>query len=163
MSNGSEHEPTRFTEIVYAPDGDAAVVDIYAIHSLWSNATTAWIYRNSGTQSQWLKDILPTVDGLEDIRVIQVNHQSRWQANSAQMQFNEHAEMILEDIEALHKQHPERPIIFIAHREDFSEKGSVAGESAIQQHGSYDQRDHFHGSASLWQSFCEISLSLCSP
>ncbi|KAF9884504.1 hypothetical protein FE257_001691 [Aspergillus nanangensis] len=114
-SDTSERPPTQFTEIVYSPDDGHISVDVYAIHGMGSNATSAWMHKDKHSQTRWLKDVLPAVEGLQSIRVIQVNHQSRWDANSALMQFNDHAEMVLGDIESLHKENPERPIIFIAH------------------------------------------------
>jgi hypothetical protein len=74
---------------------------VFAIHGLGSNAASAWTYRNDTTEVRWLKDILPEIEGLESTRVVMVNHQTRWDANTANMKFEDHAAMILGDIESL--------------------------------------------------------------
>jgi len=74
---------------------------VFAIHGLGSNADSAWTYRNDTTKVYWLKEILPKTEGLERIRVAMVNHQTRWDANAANIKFKDHAASILDEIESL--------------------------------------------------------------
>ncbi|EHK24245.1 uncharacterized protein TRIVIDRAFT_61048 [Trichoderma virens Gv29-8] len=88
---------------------------IFAIHGLGSNPETAWAYQRNDSRVYWLRDFLPKARGLSDIRVIMVNHQTRWDSNTAYLGFHDHASELLEEIQNLHRANPERPIIFIAH------------------------------------------------
>ena len=74
---------------------------VFAIHGLGSNADSTWTYRNDTTEVRWLKEILPKTEGLESIRVAMVNHQTRWDANTVNMKFEDHAASILDEIESL--------------------------------------------------------------
>jgi pimeloyl-ACP methyl ester carboxylesterase len=85
------HPTLQGTQVMYDA-GENAEVDIFAIHGLGSNPDSAWAYR-----------------------VVLVNHQTRWDANSADMGLYEHASDLLNHIENLRKHNPSRPIIFIAH------------------------------------------------
>ncbi|KAI0546758.1 hypothetical protein F4679DRAFT_405387 [Xylaria curta] len=62
-----------------------------------------WTYRDNSTETRWLKDLLPKEQGLANIRVVMVNHQTRWDANTADASFDDHAEMILKDIESVYE------------------------------------------------------------
>ena len=75
------------------------VNSVFAIHGLGSNPDSAWTARRNGTEVRWLRDLLPRVEGVGHMRVAMVNHQTRWDANTANMRFEDHAAMILEDIE----------------------------------------------------------------
>jgi hypothetical protein len=79
------------------------VNSVFAIHGLGSNPYSAWTYLENGTEARWLKDILPKEKGLENIRIAMINHQTRWHSNTPDMPFEEHAAMILDDIESLHQ------------------------------------------------------------
>ncbi|KAK3303463.1 uncharacterized protein B0T15DRAFT_275791 [Chaetomium strumarium] len=107
----SEHPPFRSFEVLYEPSDPA--VDVFAIHGLGSNPSSAWRYVGNGTEVYWLRDLLPQQEGLSRIRVIMVNHQTRWDSHSPEVDFDVVAKMMLDDIEHLHHKH--RPIIFIAH------------------------------------------------
>lgn len=74
---------------------------VFAIHGLGSSPMRAWTYHNSSTEVSWLQDLLPLANGLEGIRVIAINHRTSWKANAANMNFKEHAMMVLHDIESL--------------------------------------------------------------
>ncbi|KAI9760767.1 MAG: hypothetical protein M1840_002213 [Geoglossum simile] len=106
--------PLKPSDILYNA-GEGTLVDVFAIHGLRSNADSAWTYRNDTTEVHWLKEILPKTEGLENIRVAVVNHQTRWDANTANMKFENHAVLILDEIESLRMAWLKRPIIFIAH------------------------------------------------
>ncbi|KAI0420494.1 hypothetical protein F5X98DRAFT_29554 [Xylaria grammica] len=110
----SVYPPFNPIEIVHDA-GENAVVDVFAIHGLGSNPASAWAYRDNGTEIRWLKDVLPKEPGFVNIRVVMVNHQTKWNANTADASFEEHAEMILRDVESVYKSGKNRPIIFIAH------------------------------------------------
>ncbi|KAI0538315.1 hypothetical protein GGR58DRAFT_501308 [Xylaria digitata] len=110
----SVHPPSNTVDIVHDA-GRNSVVDVFAIHGLGSNPDSAWTYRDNITEIRWLKDILPKEQGFINIRVVMVNHQTQWYANTVDASFEDHAEMILKDIESVHKSNQHRPIIFIAH------------------------------------------------
>jgi hypothetical protein len=112
----ARHPPLRSFDVLHDPGEDAIIEcellkgllqllltahSVFAIHGLGSNTDNAWTYRNDSIEVRWLKDILPKVEGLEGIRVTVVNHQTRWDANSANMNLEEHAAMVLDDIESL--------------------------------------------------------------
>ncbi|OTB18228.1 hypothetical protein K445DRAFT_244915 [Daldinia sp. EC12] len=109
------HPAFRTTEIMYDA-GMSTMVDIIAIHGLGSNPDSAWTYRmDNGSNVYWLKDLLPKSQGLGNIRVMKVNHQTRWDSNAADMGLQWYASELLDHIHSLHKANPKRPIIFIAH------------------------------------------------
>ncbi|OTA62400.1 hypothetical protein K449DRAFT_52541 [Hypoxylon sp. EC38] len=109
------HSVHRATEIMYDA-GNSAEIDIIAIHGLGSNPDSAWTYkRDNGTEVNWLRDLLPTAEGLHNVRVVKVNHQTRWDSNVAELGLHEHASELLEHIQSIHKANPRRPIVFIAH------------------------------------------------
>ncbi|KAI0844594.1 hypothetical protein F5Y00DRAFT_273920 [Daldinia vernicosa] len=109
------HPIFRNTEIIYTA-GHSTLVDIIAIHGLGSNPDSAWTYRmDNGSDIFWLRDLLPTFEGFQNIRVAKVNHQTRWDSNAADMRLQEHASELLDHIHSLHRANPKRPIIFIAH------------------------------------------------
>ncbi|KAK0731491.1 hypothetical protein B0H67DRAFT_75263 [Lasiosphaeris hirsuta] len=70
-------------------------------------------YTGNGAEVYWLRDLLPQEEGLENIRIIMINHQTRWDSHSPEDDFDVFAKMMLDDIEHLHHKH--RPIVFIAH------------------------------------------------
>jgi hypothetical protein len=105
---------SRTTDVIYDAGKDVEV-DIFAIHGLGSGSNSAWAYKTNDTKVSWLSDLLPKVDGLQDIRVVTVNHQIRLDSNTAHMGLQYHAFELLESIQRLHKANPDRPIIFIAH------------------------------------------------
>lgn len=76
---------------------------VFAIHGLGSNPETAWTYRGNGTEVSWLRDILPQQDGLQQIRVALINHQTCWDSNAASMTLEDHANMLLDSLEQLHQ------------------------------------------------------------
>jgi pimeloyl-ACP methyl ester carboxylesterase len=86
---------------------------VFAIHGLGSNPRSAWRYVGNGTEVYWLQDLLPQQEGFENLRIIMINHQTRWDSNSPEADFDVFARMMLDEIEHLH--HKNRPIIFIAH------------------------------------------------
>lgn len=51
----------------------------------------------------WLRDLLPKQNGLENIKVIMLNHQTRWDSHSPEVDFDVFAKMMLDDIEHLHQ------------------------------------------------------------
>ncbi|KAF4988774.1 hypothetical protein FGRMN_9568 [Fusarium graminum] len=108
----SDHPAFRSFEVLHDL-GDSSAVDVFAIHGLGSNPSSAWRYVDNGTEVHWLRDLLPKQKGLEDIRVTMLNHQTRWDSHSPQVDFDVFAKMMLDDIEHIHQ--PKRPIIFIAH------------------------------------------------
>ncbi|KAI6086322.1 hypothetical protein F4821DRAFT_270034 [Hypoxylon rubiginosum] len=107
------HEPLRKTDVVYDA-GENAVVDIFAIHGLGSKPDNSWIYNPNATRIRWLS-LIPQIEGLRDIRVVEANHRTRWDLNTVQMNFQDYASDLLELIESRHKAHPDRPILFIAY------------------------------------------------
>ncbi|KAJ5919131.1 hypothetical protein N7466_010074 [Penicillium verhagenii] len=98
----SIHPPLNPIEVVHDP-GENAVVDVFAIHGLGSNPDSAWTYRDNVTEIRWLKDILPKEQGLVNTRVVMVNHRTQWYANTVDASFDDHAEMILKEVENVHK------------------------------------------------------------
>lgn len=90
---------------------------VYAIHGLGSDPASTWNNSKNGTNVCWLKDLLPKVPGLTNIKVTMVNHQSHWSEDAANMQFEDHARTLLDEIERVrHDEGAEcRPIVFIAH------------------------------------------------
>ncbi|KAI1126623.1 hypothetical protein F5Y10DRAFT_209678 [Nemania abortiva] len=110
----SVYPPLNPIEIVHDA-GESSVVDVFAIHGLGSNPDSAWTYRDKITETRWLKDVLPKEEGLSNMRVVMVNHRTQWFANTVDASFEDHAEMILKDIESVRKGDKHRPIIFIAH------------------------------------------------
>ncbi|KAJ5319311.1 uncharacterized protein N7506_012015 [Penicillium brevicompactum] len=110
----SIHTPLNPIEVVHDP-GKNAVVDVFAIHGLGSNPDSAWTYKENATEIRWLKDLLPKEQGISNTRVVMVNHRTHWDANTVDASFEDHAEMILNEVESVHKSDPQRPIIFIAH------------------------------------------------
>jgi len=107
----AEHPPFRSFEVLHQPDNPT--IDVFAIHGLGSNPASAWRYIGNGTEALWLQDLLPQQQDLETMRVIMINHQTRWDSHSPEVDFDVYAKMMLDDIEYLH--HEDRPIIFIAH------------------------------------------------
>ncbi|CAJ2506061.1 Uu.00g001910.m01.CDS01 [Anthostomella pinea] len=97
-----EHDPMRMTEIVYDA-GSKAAVDIFAIHGLASGPDSAWTYKSNATRVRWLSELLPQTEGFRDVRIAMINHQTRWDANTAYMELNDYASDLLENIESLHK------------------------------------------------------------
>ena len=72
-------------------------------HGLGSNPESAWTYTSNTTQVRWLTDLLPRAEGLESARVIMVNHQTRWDSNTASMDLIDYASELLGHIEEHHK------------------------------------------------------------
>ncbi|KAK4455447.1 tetratricopeptide-like helical [Podospora aff. communis PSN243] len=107
----AEHPPFRSYEVLRQPEHP--IVDVFAIHGLGSNPRSAWRYVGNGTEVYWLQDLLPQQEGFENLRIIMINHQTRWDSNSPEADFDVFAKMMLDEIEHLH--HKNRPIIFIAH------------------------------------------------
>ncbi|KIL94200.1 hypothetical protein FAVG1_02762 [Fusarium avenaceum] len=107
-----EHPTFRSFEVLNDP-GKSTIVEIFAIHGLGSNPSSAWRYGGNGSQVHWLTDLLPKQKGLENIKIIMLNHQTRWDSHSPEVDFDVFAKMMLDDIEHLHQKN--RPIIFIAH------------------------------------------------
>lgn len=81
----------------------ADIYSLFAIHGLGSNPLSAWRYLGNETEVYWLQDLLPWQEGLESMRVIMVDHQTRWDAHSPEVDFGIFAEMMLKDIEYLHE------------------------------------------------------------
>lgn len=77
-------------------------LSIFAIHGLGSDPNSAWTYRDNGTEVSWLRDILPNQKELEYSRIAMVNHETRWHSSAVGADFDYHAEMVLNEIEALH-------------------------------------------------------------
>jgi len=80
----------------------AHAYSVFAIHGLGSNPLSAWRYAANGTEVYWLRDLLPKQKGLENIKVTMLNHQTRWDSHSPEVDFDVLAKMILDDIEHLH-------------------------------------------------------------
>ncbi|RSL82714.1 hypothetical protein CEP52_016898 [Fusarium oligoseptatum] len=99
-------------ETVHEP-GEAAVVDVFAIHGLASNPRSAWRYRGNGTDVFWLKDILPKEEGCSNLRITMLNHHTRWHHDVPTFDIKDHAKRLLSHIEDINQSN--RPIIFIAH------------------------------------------------
>ncbi|KAI9933199.1 hypothetical protein MW887_007671 [Aspergillus wentii] len=116
FSRTFDYAPHRGSDVVYDP-GNTTIVDVYAIHGLGSDPASTWTNSQNGTNVSWLKDLLPKVPGLTNIKVTMVNHQSHWSEDAANMQFEDHARTLLDEIERVrHDEGAEcRPIIFIAH------------------------------------------------
>jgi hypothetical protein len=76
---------------------------IFAIHGLGSNPESAWAYGGNQSRVHWLRDLLPEEQGFRNTRVVMVNHQTRWDSNTAHMGLHEHASELLESIQSLHK------------------------------------------------------------
>jgi hypothetical protein len=55
---------------------------IFAIHGLGSNPESAWAYRGNQSRVHWLRDLLPEEQEFRNIRVVMVNHQTRWDSNT---------------------------------------------------------------------------------
>ncbi|CAJ0546966.1 Ff.00g015930.m01.CDS01 [Fusarium sp. VM40] len=108
----AEHPTFRSFEVLNDP-GRSTIVEVFAIHGLGSNPSSAWRYGGNGSQVYWLTDLLPKQKGLENIKIIMLNHQTRWDSHSPEVDFDVFAKMMLDDIERLHQKN--RPIIFIAH------------------------------------------------
>ncbi|KAI1391345.1 uncharacterized protein F4822DRAFT_182777 [Hypoxylon trugodes] len=105
----------RPTKVVYDA-GEGAAVDIFAIHGLGSNAESAWTHKKGNdAEVNWLSDLLPQVEGLQNTRIVLVNHQTRWDSDVAEKGFHDHASELLEHIQDIRKAHPRRPIVFVAH------------------------------------------------
>ncbi|SPJ73874.1 uncharacterized protein FTOL_03604 [Fusarium torulosum] len=108
----AEHPTFRSFEVLNDP-GKSTIVEIFAIHGLGSDPSSAWRYGGNGSQVYWLTDLLPKQKDLENIKITMLNHQTRWDSHSPEVDFDVFAKMILDDIEHLHQKN--RPIIFIAH------------------------------------------------
>ncbi|KAK8131610.1 hypothetical protein PG984_008048 [Apiospora sp. TS-2023a] len=91
--------------------GDISV-DVFAIHGLGSNPSTAWSL-NDGIEIHWLRDILPARKRLRKMRVILLNHKTSWTSDSTSMTFDKHAKDMLYHIKSVNK--GKNPIIFVAH------------------------------------------------
>ncbi|KAI1441846.1 hypothetical protein F5Y02DRAFT_410493 [Annulohypoxylon stygium] len=103
------------TEILYDA-GNISVVDIIVIQCPDSSLGGSWTYdKGNDTRVNWLYDIVPTVEGLQNVRVTMVNHQARWDSNVSKMGIRKDASELLESIESIHRAKPRRPIVFIAH------------------------------------------------
>ncbi|KAI0104675.1 hypothetical protein GGR51DRAFT_572596 [Nemania sp. FL0031] len=107
-----DHPPQDLSEVVYDP-GNTSIVDVFAIHSLDSDPSSAWRYRENETDVYWLYDILPKQAGLEKIRVTVLNHRLRWQYYVPDFGLDAYAQGILDEIKLINQGN--RPIIFIAH------------------------------------------------
>ena len=79
---------------------------IFAIHGLGSDPDSAWTYTSNTTQVCWLSDLLPRSKGLETARAMMVNHQTRWDSNTASMDLIDYASELLGHIEGHHKASP---------------------------------------------------------
>ncbi|KAI1090937.1 hypothetical protein F5B19DRAFT_460919 [Rostrohypoxylon terebratum] len=105
----------RTTEILHDA-GNTAAVDIIVIQSPSPNLGGSWAYgKSNNSRASWLLDILPTVDGPQNVRVAVINHQPRWDSNFSKMGFRKDASELLESIESIHRVRARRPIVFIAH------------------------------------------------
>ncbi|KAI6758637.1 hypothetical protein HG530_010877 [Fusarium avenaceum] len=98
----AEHPTFRSFEVLNDP-GRSTIVEIFAIHGLGSNPSSAWRYGGNGSQVHWLTDLLPKQKGLENIKIIMLNHQTRWDSHSPEVDFDVFAKMMLDDIEHLHQ------------------------------------------------------------
>ncbi|KAF4958755.1 hypothetical protein FGADI_2099 [Fusarium gaditjirri] len=98
----AEHPTFRSFEVLNDP-GKSTVVEVFAIHGLGSNPSSAWRYGGNGSQVYWLTDLLPKQKGLENIKIIMLNHQTRWDSHSPEVDFDVFAKMMLDDIEHLHQ------------------------------------------------------------
>lgn len=76
---------------------------VFAVHGLGSNPSSAWRYGGNGTQVHWLRDLLPKQKGLDNIKITILNHQTRWDSHSPEVDFDVFAKMMLDDIEHLHQ------------------------------------------------------------
>ena len=90
-------------------------ISVFAIHGLGSNPNSAWRHRRSGDGStvDWLTEVLPRQKGCQEIRITLLNHQTRWDSRTAQVDFKTHAKSMLSYVERLNE--GKRPIIFIGH------------------------------------------------
>lgn len=67
------------------------------MHGLGSDPDSAWLGRRS--KANWLADFLPVT--YKDIRIIAVNHDSRWDAHSPVQSLRDYGQVILDSIAAL--------------------------------------------------------------
>lgn len=90
-------------------------ISVFAIHGLGSNPNSAWRYRGSGEGRtvDWLTEILPRQEGCQEIRITLLNHQTRWDSRTPQVDFTTHAKSMLSHVERINQ--GKRPIIFLAH------------------------------------------------
>ncbi|KAJ5497806.1 Tetratricopeptide-like helical [Penicillium expansum] len=100
FSRTFDNAPHRGSDVVYDP-GNTTSVDVYAIHGLGSDPASTWNNSQNGTNVCWLKDLLPKVPGLTNIKVTMANHQSHWSEDAANMQFEDHARTLLDEIERI--------------------------------------------------------------
>ncbi|KAI1131405.1 hypothetical protein F5Y10DRAFT_233599 [Nemania abortiva] len=107
-----DHPPYEPSKTVYGP-GETSKVDVFAIHGLGSNPSSAWRHHGNETDVHWLEDILPKQAGLEQIRVTTLNHQTRWDSHVPDIGFSAHAQKMLNEIKRINQR--KRPIVFIAH------------------------------------------------
>lgn len=80
----------------------STLCSIFAIHGLGSKPDNSWIYNPNATRIRWLS-LIPQIEGLRDIRVVEANHRTRWDLNTVQMNFQDYASDLLELIESRHK------------------------------------------------------------
>ncbi|KAH8769342.1 hypothetical protein BGZ57DRAFT_929661 [Hyaloscypha finlandica] len=111
----SNPEPLRAWDVHYDPKSEPEV-ELIAIHGLGSNPETAWAFQMPTPKPPvlWLRDLLPHEDALKRMKIIQVNHQTRWDANVSDVAFEDHARAVLQVMETVHRDIG-RPIIFVAH------------------------------------------------
>lgn len=70
---------------------------IIAVHGLGSNPETTWTNPETGTH--WLRDILALQ--FSTCRIVQVNHDSRWDAQSPVQSLRDYGQTILDSISRL--------------------------------------------------------------
>lgn len=118
------HDPGRGAQVEQATSYNSwipslrATFSVLAIHGLGPNPKSAWRgYSQNGTEVYWLRNLLPSVDGMGEARVTMINHQTSYLEDAAVMGFEDHAKRLLDDIERVRQAHKLRcrTIIFIAY------------------------------------------------
>ncbi|KAI9725769.1 MAG: hypothetical protein M1828_002652 [Chrysothrix sp. TS-e1954] len=118
FSKPQERKPTTSVRLLSDPissgvkRGDIEA-DVFAIHGLGSDSSLAWTHLETG--KTWLQDFLPR--DFSNLRVVSINHDSRWDAYSPIQSLRDYGQVILDAIASLRRDDDEkkRPLILIGH------------------------------------------------
>ncbi|KAF4626234.1 hypothetical protein G7Y89_g11926 [Cudoniella acicularis] len=105
--------------------GDAAKVDICAVHGLGGNAMDTW---TADGNMIWLRDILPTSDYFKESRIMTFGYDSDLTAGDSVMEVEDWARTLLTTVNNARSSQTERqrPIIFVCHS-----LGGLVGRKAM--------------------------------
>lgn len=70
-----------------------------AVHGLGASSDKAWVHKDTGIN--WLRDLLPSKH--REIRIITINHDSRWDAYSPVQSLRDYGNTILDAIDRLRR------------------------------------------------------------